>query len=134
MSGLERDAANLRRNHITERTKTDMTNDTLAPAITTYFELGDGPDKSEAIDVFTGDAVVEDDGQTYRGRDEIVGWLTGAASEFNYTSTRVSAEQTGSTALVVNVLEGDFPGGRAELRYAFELAEDGLISSLRITA
>ncbi|GAA4160556.1 hypothetical protein GCM10022286_16710 [Gryllotalpicola daejeonensis] len=111
-----------------------MTNDTLAPAITTYFELGDSPDKSATIDVFTPDAVVEDDGRTYRGRDEILGWLTGAASEFSHTSTRVSAEQTGGAALVVNVIEGDFPGGRAELHYAFELAEDGRISSLRISA
>jgi ketosteroid isomerase-like protein len=105
----------------------------VAPVITRYFDLMAGTDKAAVIDVFAPDAVVADDGRRYRGRAEILGWLTGAASEFTFTTTRVSAEQTGETTLVVNVLEGDFPGGRVELRYAFELTPDGLIRALSIT-
>jgi ketosteroid isomerase-like protein len=111
-----------------------MTTPELSPAIDHYFELMGGADKTRTIDVFTGDAVVLDDGRTYTGRDEILGWLGGAASEFSYTSTRLSAEQTGDEAIVVVLLDGDFPGGRLELRYRFALDSAGLISRLSITA
>ncbi|GAB2597600.1 nuclear transport factor 2 family protein [Microlunatus antarcticus] len=106
----------------------------LAPAVTTYFALMEGPDKLRVIDVFTPDAVVVDDGRTYRGRDAVRTWLTGAASEFTTTSTRLSAEQAGTTATVVVLLEGDFPGGRVELTHTFELGPDGLVRALSISA
>jgi hypothetical protein len=78
--------------------------------------------------------VVTDDGRTYRGRDAILGWLTGPASEYTTTSTWLSAEQSDTTAVVVILIEGDFPGGRVELRYRFEHEPDGFIRALNITA
>lgn len=111
-----------------------MNNSTLSPMVTRYFELMAGPDKTRVVEVFSPDATVTDDGRTYRGRDAILGWLSGPASEFTLTSTRLSAEQTGPKALVVVRLEGDFPGGRVDLSYAFNQAPDGLIDSLTITA
>ncbi len=59
-------------------------------------------------------------------------WLATAASEFTFTRTLVGVEEAGpSTWVVVNRLEGDFPGGVAELHYRFALT-DGLISELVI--
>lgn len=111
-----------------------MNDSNLSPTVTRYFELMAGPDKTRAVEVFGTDATVSDDGRTYRGRDAILGWLSGPASEFTTTSTRLSAEQTGTRALVVVRLEGDFPGGRVDLSYAFDQDPDGLIDSLTITA
>jgi ketosteroid isomerase-like protein len=111
-----------------------MTRPDLSPAITEYFDLMDGPDKMRVAEVFTTDAVVVDDGHTYRGREAILGWLTGPASEYTTTSTWKSAEQSDTTAVVIILLEGDFPGGRVELRYEFEQEPDGLISTMSITA
>ena len=65
--------------------------------------------------------MVIDDGSTYRGREEIVGWLTGQASEFTTTSTRLSADRTDRTVVVVTRVEGNFPGGRIDLRNVFTL-------------
>lgn len=111
-----------------------MNDSSLSPMVTRYFELMAGPDKTQVVEVFGTDATVTDDGHTYRGHDAILGWLSGPASEFTTTSTRLLAEQTGTRALVVVRLEGDFPGGRVDLSYAFDQAPDGFIRSLTITA
>jgi hypothetical protein len=111
-----------------------MTNTSLSPSVTRYIDLADGDDKTRAIDVFADDAVVTDDGRTYSGRDAVLGWLGGAASEFSYTSTTVSASESNRVAVVERVIEGNFPGGRAQLTYTFGLAPDGLIRTLRIGA
>ena len=111
-----------------------MTSSDLSPAITKYFDLMNGPDKTRVAEVFTTDAVVSDDGQAYHGREAILGWLAGPASEHTTTSTRLSAEQSGATALVVILLEGDFPGGRVVLRHEFEQGPAGLINALTIAA
>lgn len=78
------------------------------------------------------DATITDDGHRFDGHDEIEAWLTGVTSEYTFTRTLASAEATGEdTWLVVNHIEGNFPGGQVDLRYAFRLA-DGLIAELTI--
>ena len=68
----------------------------------------------------------------YRGLDEIRQWLQRAASEFTYTRTFLSVEaQAADTWLILNRLEGDFPGGVVDLRYKFVLTAD-LITELLI--
>jgi hypothetical protein len=68
----------------------------------------------------------------FHGTDEIRTWLTTAASEYTFTRTLVSAAVVDDeTWLVVNHLEGNFPGGVVELRYNFTLRGD-LISELVI--
>ena len=111
-----------------------MTRQELSTHVAAYFDLMDGPDPARVIDVFTADAVVTDDGHTYRGHEDILGWLTGPASEFTTTSTWLSAVQHEDGADVVIILEGDFPGGRVELNYRFTKEPDGLITSLDIAA
>lgn len=108
--------------------------DNLSSSITTFYELMDGTDKALTVDVFTADATVMDNGRTYHGREELLEWLRGEASEYTYTSTWVAADETDGVAVIDILLEGDFPGGRVQLRYTFDLAPDGLIRELTIAA
>jgi hypothetical protein len=100
--------------------------------ITSYLVAHTARDAERAIASYTADAVVTDDGHTYHGPREIRAWLLNAASEYTYT-----VEVTGATTIddthfeVVQHLEGDFPGGVADLRYRFTL-RDGAISRLEI--
>jgi hypothetical protein len=110
------------------------TTENLSASITTFYELMDGTDKAPAVDLFTTDATVTDNGRTYRGRDELLEWLRGEASAYTYTSTWVAADETEGVAVIDILLEGDFPGGRVQLRYTFDLAPDGLIRDLTIAA
>lgn len=87
----------------------------------------------QALSVFTADAVVTDEGRDHSGREEIEAWLTDSVteSEYTYTSAFTGATTTGTSAVVQQHLEGDFPGGVADLHYRFTLS-GGLISRLVI--
>jgi ketosteroid isomerase-like protein len=104
----------------------------LFPAASDYFDRMDGDDKSAVVQLFTPQAVVVDDGHTYRGRAEISDWLTGPASEFTTTSTWLSVDQNDDTAAVVIQLAGDFPGGLVDLQYLFAQDPSGRIGALTI--
>jgi hypothetical protein len=87
---------------------------------------------SPSLSLYADDAVVTDDGKTYRGRDEIRDWLERAASEYSYTTELVDARRIdANTYVAVNHLEGDFPGGAVDLQLTFTLEED-LITHLVI--
>ena len=89
-------------------------------------------DADAALRAFTPTAVVVDDGTTYRGTDEIRGFLSRAGAEFTYTTELVGAQHVDDEHWVAtNRLEGDFPGGVAELRYRFAMDGD-LIAELVI--
>ncbi|MCL3836679.1 hypothetical protein [Aeromicrobium duanguangcaii] len=52
-------------------------------------------------------------------------FLTSAGSQFEYTSELIGAQRVDDTGGVAVVhLEGDFPGGVADLRYRFTMAGD----------
>ena len=104
----------------------------LPEVIIRYQEAHDRQDTAAALSAFAADATVVDENREYRGSDEIRHWLRTAASEFSYTRTFVSAETPAAhTWLVLNHLEGDFPGGVVDLRYKFVLTAD-LIAELLI--
>ena len=105
---------------------------TLREAIGRYQDAHDRHDTAAALAACTPTARVVDDGHEFRGAEAISEWLTTAAGEFTFTWTLVSADSVGGDAwLVVNHLEGNFPGSVVDLRYQFVLT-DGLISELVI--
>jgi hypothetical protein len=104
----------------------------LPDVIRRYQDAHDHRDTDVALAAFAANARVLDDGHEFNGTQEIRHWVASAASEFTFTRTFVSAEHVGAGAwLVVNHLEGDFPGGEVDLRYQFGLRDD-LITELVI--
>lgn len=105
--------------------------DALPDNITTFMTALDARETDRALATLTPDAVVTDEGHDYTGHADIETWVATAASEYTYTT-----EITGSTVLegqagpsidVTQHLEGDFPGGVADLHYRFTL--DGALIS-----
>ena len=88
-------------------------------------------DVDAALRAFTPNAVIVDDGTTYRGTEGIRRFLGKAGAQFTYTTTLVAAERTDAHWVATNRLEGDFPGGDVELRYRFAMDGD-LIAGLVI--
>lgn len=103
----------------------------LPEVVARYQAAHDRRDTDSALAAFAVDAHVVDDDRDHRGADEIRRWLETAASEFTYTRTLLAVEATEAGWLVRNRLEGDFPGGVAELRYRFVVTDD-LITELVI--
>ena len=79
-------------------------------------------DTDTAVRAFSTAAVVVDQGQTFRGTDEILGFLRDAGAEFTYTTELIGAQCMDEARWVATIrLEGDFPGGVAELDYRFTM-------------
>lgn len=100
----------------------------LPGPVSTYLHAHHHADDVEATAAtFAADARVTDEGAEYRGTDEIRRWLTTAASEYTYTTTLVGQVEHGQdTWTVLAHLEGDFPGGVADLRLRFRVGADGI--------
>lgn len=109
-----------------------MTNPELPATVLTYLGTAGDADPATVAGLFTTNAIVVDDGHTYRGRDEITAWRTDVVRAFTYTSTRLRTELSGNEILVVERIEGDFPGGRVDLANRFTLDAEGQIASLTI--
>jgi ketosteroid isomerase-like protein len=90
-----------------------------------YQNAHDHHDTDRALAAFAPDARVVDEEHEFRGTDQIRSWLDTAARQFTYTRTLVGAEVIDTdTWLVVNHLEGDFPGGVVDLQYRFVVSDD----------
>jgi ketosteroid isomerase-like protein len=94
----------------------------LPATITSYLAAHETRDVETALTAFTPDAVVRDDGHTYRGTDAIRDWLAGTAAEYTFTIELIGASQVDAGHYDVRQrLEGDFPGGMVDLHYRFTL-------------
>lgn len=91
-------------------------------------------DTQKAMSAFTGDAVVIDQDESFRGTRQIHDFLTYAGAEFEYTTRTLGARRVDEAHWVVtNRIEGNFPGGVADLEYRFTL-EGALIAQLAIVS
>jgi ketosteroid isomerase-like protein len=104
----------------------------LPEIISSYLTAHQARDLDVAIQGYEPDATVTDEGRTYRGPAQIRAWLARSASEYTYT-----VMMTGATRLdedhydVMHHLEGNFPGGTADLHFRFTL-RNGRIARLLI--
>lgn len=106
---------------------TSTSQNDLPAAITTYLDAHVRRDVAVAITTLTPDAAVTDEGRTYRGHDEIRDWLGRAGSEFTYTTRFIGATTVDDSHVdVLQRIEGDFPGGVADLHYRFALDGDSI--------
>ena len=97
----------------------------LPGAIRSFLVAHAARDTDTAIQAFSPDAVVVDQGRTFRTTDEILDFLRTAGAEFSYTTELVGAERVDDDHWVaLNHLEGDFPGGVADLAYRFTVLGD----------
>ncbi|MDD9206755.1 nuclear transport factor 2 family protein [Georgenia sp. 10Sc9-8] len=106
--------------------------DQLPATIRDYLSAHAARDIDAALRAFSPRAVVVDQGQIFRGTSAIHGFLREAGAQFTYTTELVGAQRVDDARWVAtNRLEGDFPGGVAELDYRFTLDGD-VITELAI--
>jgi len=99
----------------------------LPKAVTAYF-TADKADGSAVAQCFTENAVVKDEGHTYRGRAAIKQWKTEASAKYQYTYEPLTCEQMGGKHVVTCRLTGNFPGSPVDLRFFFEIENDKIAS------
>ena len=111
---------------------TDLPSDSLPATVRDFLSAHVVRDADTASSFLAEDAVVVDQGETVRGREQVHAFLRDAGSEFEYTTEQIGARRVDDTHWVVTLrLEGTFPGGVAELDYRFALRDD-LVAELVI--
>ena len=105
----------------------------VAPvAVTAYFEADARRDHDAVVALFSDDAEVVDEQQSWRGRDQIRAWRAGPVSKYTYTTEIAAIAPTGPDRYrATGRLEGNFPGATVELNWDFTIAR-GLITRLEI--
>src|ERR1700720_3581809 len=99
--------------------------DNLPEIVKRYFELDAERDVDEIVALFSDDATVVDEDEARGGHDAIRRWRTGAASEYEYTTTITGSEVLGDEQYRVTArLDGNFPGGTVDLNHDFTIADD----------
>lgn len=109
---------------------TDLT--ALPAPIRAYLTAHQSRDDAAAVQAFAPDATVTDEGNTHTGTQAIHAWRQRVSTEYTYTTKLTGLRQDADDVWVVAVrLEGDFPGGVANLEQRFTI-RDGTITDLTI--
>ena len=100
--------------------------------VSRYFEADARRDIEAILALFLDDAVVIDEGGEWRGTGEIREWRLGPVSKYEYTTALARIDKVDDTRYRVSGrIDGNFPGGAAELEWDFSIA-GGRISRLKI--
>ena len=102
----------------------------LPEPIAAYFTADKG-DSETLSRCFTENAVVKDEGHTYKGRAAIKEWKTDASAKYEYTCEPLACEEKEAKTVVTCHLVGNFPGSPVDLGFFFKL-EGAKIASLEI--
>lgn len=103
----------------------------IPKVLTELVKAQDNFDSTSYADCFTETAVVEDEGKTYNGKNEIKNWIEKANREYQVTMKPIEYSET--EEILKAEVSGNFPGSPIILSYHLKLT-DGLIQSLKITS
>ena len=99
----------------------------LPKPIAAYFTADSG-DAEAVSQCFTENAIVKDEGHTYKGRAAIKGWKADTSAKYQYTCEPFACEEKDEKIIVTSHLVGTFPGSPVDLRYFFKLEGDKIAS------
>ncbi|SDP33970.1 hypothetical protein SAMN04489867_2119 [Pedococcus dokdonensis] len=96
----------------------------LPATIRTFLDAQEVRDPEAALALFVEGAVISDVGESFAGGEGIRRFIVEAGAEFTLTTEITDVRQDGPVWVVSEHLEGDFPGGKADLDYRFTLEGD----------
>lgn len=102
----------------------------LPQPVAAYF-TADRSDSDAVAQCFTENAVVKDEGRTFKGRAAIKQWKADVSAKYQYISEPFACERQHGKVVVTSRLTGNFPGSPVNLRHLFELKGEE-IESLEI--
>lgn len=97
----------------------------LPTAIDNYFTFANGESEDLPDLCFSSDAVVFDEGKTYRGNDEIKDWIRSAREKSEYVVEPTKSEHCESMSIITvsAKLSGSFPGSPVNINHLFRLVD-----------
>jgi hypothetical protein len=105
-------------------------NTTLAPVISAFFQAHNTGDTVGFDQLFTADAVVNDEAHEYRGA-AIKTWIDASIAKYKPIADVTDLAEVGEQTVATARVTGNFPGSPAQIRYRFTL-KNGKIAALAI--
>ncbi len=108
---------------------------TFPQTASTYVEAKNRHDTAGMLATFAPEAIVYDDGGTYRGTAAIGGWIEQTTTDYHVTLAVTGLTQEGREVAMTALVSGDFDGSPAPFTYLFTLTDDranGQIAALTI--
>ena len=97
----------------------------LPSPIQTYFDADERNDGDALVQVFSPDAVVKDEGQSYAGRQAIDAWWREAKAKYQHVIEPLDGITVMDDVTRVRAkVTGQFPGSPAIINFAFRLSGD----------
>ncbi|SRR5258707_3913229 len=97
----------------------------LPEPVRRYFAADARRDVDALLALFTPDATVVDEEETYRGAEMLREWQHGPASRWEYRVTIIDRRELADGRIrVIGRLDGNFPGGTPTVNFDFELADE----------
>ncbi|MFJ6088003.1 nuclear transport factor 2 family protein [Streptomyces sp. NPDC092369] len=96
----------------------------LPPAVDAFFAAKNAHDADAVACTFTEGARVEDDGKTYRGRQEIRDWSDKESGNVQIVLTVTEATRQGREAVVTAQAAGKFDGSPLPFLFRFQGTDD----------
>ena len=96
----------------------------LPPTITAFFQAFNPHDATAVTALFTGNALVADEGREYRGGDAINAWIQKANGSYKPRAVPTALAHSDGKIVVTAQVSGTFPGSPAPLHYHFTLNDD----------
>lgn len=103
----------------------------LAQPIETYFHASNIYDSTMLSGCFTGDAVVLDEGHTYRGPESIKKWIEESNNKWQVRTEVTNVTEKDGETVVTATVSGNFDGSPVPLDFHFTV-ENEKITALRI--
>src|ERR1700730_12314465 len=102
------------------------------PTIAAFFHAHNTGQTDGFNELFTDDALVNDEEKDYRGV-AVKEWIDGAIAKYKPIAEPTDLSQVGGGTIVTAQVTGNFPGSPAQLHYNFTL-RNGKIAALVINA
>ena len=93
----------------------------LPEPIVAYLAAENRHDTGALARCFTEDAVVRDEGQTFKGLADIKQWKAETKKKYQHTVEPLEAVQKDGETIVTNRLTGNFPGSPIDLKFVSRL-------------
>ena len=100
----------------------------LPPPIAIYVDAENSGDIEAMAQCFAPDAIVQDEGKTIKGLNEIKQWKAETKRKYQHTIEPLAYTQEDDKTIVTNRLTGNFPGSPIELEFVFTLDRDKIVS------
>lgn len=103
----------------------------IAAVVNAYFEADRGHDADALAQVFSTDAVVDDEATLHEGINAIRAWWLAAKEKYHHVAEPIEMTGTGNKVSVRAKVTGQFPNSPVTLEFLFTLDNDKIVE-LRI--